>query len=580
MKTRTNKHLLATHVLTAHVLAARVLAAALFVYVFIMMSLYALAVDAPDDVPSSWAKDGVNRAISLKLVRDDIAGMYARQITRAEFCGLVVSLYEGVRGEEISVRKTFNDTNNTDVEKAAGIEVVLGVSNDRFDPDGKLTREQAAVMLSRLAEVIGKPLAKGDASFVDSAKISSWASAQVGQVQAAGIMSGVGNNVFDPQGDYTREQSITTVLRLYDLLELPLKLRNSDYTTESKMRSIIGGKTSLPIDSERENAVFATLNGLDVKIYEYKLYYSLVKSDVLFEADVRLDDAETEALYLAMEINEGVTMGDYIKERALVELRRYKVLAYFAKDRGTELDDDDWAFINDTIQSQIDSFGGQEALEISIFDDYGISLASYIKLFVQNQINEKCYNEIYKETDYTEEEISAEYEMKHGYFENLTVRHILFMPEGEDGDRTAEETLHLAESILARVQAGEDMTMLAEQYSEDFSAVDNGGEYTFNRYDDFVQELLDWGFAAKIGESGIVKTDFGYHVILKEDETVTSLEAAREDLISSIRNQKISQRFEEVSSSDEFKWIINEDIFSTIQIMLIPLSQNSYSEFS
>ena len=32
-------------------------------------------------------------------------------------------------------------------------------------------------------------------------------------------MSGVGNNTFDPQGTYTREQSIVTVLRLFDVVK-------------------------------------------------------------------------------------------------------------------------------------------------------------------------------------------------------------------------------------------------------------------------------------------------------------------------------------------------------------------------
>jgi hypothetical protein len=37
-------------------------------------------------------------------------------------------------------------------------------------------------------------------------------------MQNTGIMGGVGNNRFDPQGDYTREQSIVTILRLFGLV--------------------------------------------------------------------------------------------------------------------------------------------------------------------------------------------------------------------------------------------------------------------------------------------------------------------------------------------------------------------------
>jgi len=37
-------------------------------------------------------------------------------------------------------------------------------------------------------------------------------------VQAADIMGGVGNNIFSPHGTFTREQSIITILRLFEFL--------------------------------------------------------------------------------------------------------------------------------------------------------------------------------------------------------------------------------------------------------------------------------------------------------------------------------------------------------------------------
>ena len=41
----------------------------------------------------------------------------------------------------------------------------------------------------------------------------------VGEMQASGIMGGTGNNLFSPQMTYTREQSIVTLMRLYELLK-------------------------------------------------------------------------------------------------------------------------------------------------------------------------------------------------------------------------------------------------------------------------------------------------------------------------------------------------------------------------
>ena len=170
-------------------------------------------------LPSPWAKADIGKANELNLVPDALNRSYGAQITRAEFCALAVSLYEAVKGVTIIERKTFSDTNDINVEKMGALEVVNGIGNNLFDPGGTLTREQAATMLSRLAVVIGKPLKEENATFSDNDQISSWAFAQVGQVQTAGIMGGVGNNVFAPKDSYTREQSIITMLRLYNIVK-------------------------------------------------------------------------------------------------------------------------------------------------------------------------------------------------------------------------------------------------------------------------------------------------------------------------------------------------------------------------
>ncbi len=109
----------------------------------------------------------------------------------------------------------FSDTEDLNVQKMASVGVVNGVGDGKFDPEAQLTREQAATILSRLAEAIGNPMPKNAPSFTDNHQISDWAYDQVGQVQFAGIMSGVGNNLFAPKDPYTREQSILTIVRLW-----------------------------------------------------------------------------------------------------------------------------------------------------------------------------------------------------------------------------------------------------------------------------------------------------------------------------------------------------------------------------
>ena len=165
------------------------------------------------------ARDGINEAYQLGLIPDALQAEYKQATTRAEFCALAVALYETVTGTEIAGREYFSDTDDVNVQKAASIKVVNGMGDGAFAPDNTLTREQAATMLSRLADAIGKPLTQQEAAFNDNADISPWAFDAVGQMQATGIMGGVGDNTFAPKSDYTREQSIITILRLYNVVK-------------------------------------------------------------------------------------------------------------------------------------------------------------------------------------------------------------------------------------------------------------------------------------------------------------------------------------------------------------------------
>ena len=169
--------------------------------------------------PSPWAIDQVAEAVRIYLVPYNLQSNYTQTATRKEFCALAVKLYEKVTGEEITERATFSDTTDINVQMMAGIGVINGVGNGRFDPNGQLTREQAATILVRLADAMGKPLPEGAASFADNSAIASWAIDAVGRAKAGGIMDGTGNNTFSPQGAYPREQSILTVMRLYEMMQ-------------------------------------------------------------------------------------------------------------------------------------------------------------------------------------------------------------------------------------------------------------------------------------------------------------------------------------------------------------------------
>jgi hypothetical protein len=102
---------------------------------------------------SGWAAEQVHAAIAMGLVPTNLQSNYQNPITRAEFTALAVALYEIVTGSEITERATFDDTNDLNVQKMGGLGIVSGVGNGYFNPNDTLTREQAAAILVRLANL-------------------------------------------------------------------------------------------------------------------------------------------------------------------------------------------------------------------------------------------------------------------------------------------------------------------------------------------------------------------------------------------------------------------------------------------
>jgi peptidyl-prolyl cis-trans isomerase D len=117
----------------------------------------------------------------------------------------------------------------------------------------------------------------------------------------------------------------------------------------------------------------------------------------------------------------------------------------------------------------------------------------------------------------TPAEIEARYRDSQAQFtqpEMVRASHILFKT-GEGKDEAAQRKA--AESVLAKVKAGEDFAALAKKYSEDGSAA-QGGDLDFFPRERMTKVFSDAAFAMKPGEvSDIVKSEFGFHIIKTTD---------------------------------------------------------------
>ena len=122
--------------------------------------------------------------------------------------------------------RTFIDV-PTDAWYANGIEYVSihdlmnGVGENRFAPDGTMSRAMLVTVLWRYAD---KPVEKENL-FTD-VPTDQWYTEAVNWAAKNGIVTGIGNGKFDPEGAVTREQMIAILYRFTEEKEIATKSRD------------------------------------------------------------------------------------------------------------------------------------------------------------------------------------------------------------------------------------------------------------------------------------------------------------------------------------------------------------------
>ena len=79
---------------------------------------------------------------------------------------------------------------------------------------------------------------------------------------------------------------------------------------------------------------------------------------------------------------------------------------------------------------------------------------------------------------------------------------------------TQEQAKNTADSLLTVLKRSTaNFAELAKDFSSDRGSKDNGGQYDWYPYNQMVPAFRDFTFEGKVGDLGVVQTDFGFHVI-------------------------------------------------------------------
>lgn len=286
-----------------------------------------------------------------------------------------------------------------------------------------------------------------------------------------------------------------------------------------------------------------TLNNSMLQTFYWRCFTDFVSSVVESGADPLADYQ----LDISKPLNEqrvlgsDVTWEQYFLHQAITMWWQYAAVNAMADEAGFELDeevrkalDDEMAALEE--QAAKDGFANGEELvkaRLGMICDVA-DFRTYMELTTRADAYNLHYQENYVPT---EQEVAAFYETNFDYYsyygitkdagKGAAVRHILLKPGETDDPSTGlpvateeqwEACRVKAEELYAQWQAGEateeSFGELAKTNSADGSA-SNGGLYEDVITGQMVEAFDGWLFDAsrKPGDTGIVKTEFGYHIM-------------------------------------------------------------------
>ena len=164
-----------------------------------------------------YAKDAVAWAAKAGIVKGDDNGNFlpTADITRQDFVTMLWRLKGSVASEKALTfgdKADIKDYAQTAVAWAVENGYIKGRDNGNFDPAAKITRAEIVAILNRIAE---NAKAEKAADFTDIA--THWAKDAIAWAAEAGIVNGVGNNMFAPNDNASRQD---TVVMLYKFVNL------------------------------------------------------------------------------------------------------------------------------------------------------------------------------------------------------------------------------------------------------------------------------------------------------------------------------------------------------------------------
>lgn len=161
------------------------------------------------DTQGHWAHDIILKVAEYELVVGDNGNFMPNQPIKR---GDLAIILDRMLGLKTTTYNMFNDLPNDayyreSLLKCVAAGYIAGVGANEVNPNGYATREQVAVIISRVFNL--DTTYSSSTSFKDDNKISSWARSSVSAMNRLGYLNGSDDNCVNPQANITRAEFVT-----------------------------------------------------------------------------------------------------------------------------------------------------------------------------------------------------------------------------------------------------------------------------------------------------------------------------------------------------------------------------------
>jgi hypothetical protein len=281
----------------------------------------------------------------------------------------------------------------------------------------------------------------------------------------------------------------------------------------------------------------------------------------------------------------GITWEQYFLDAAIVSWHRYVIMNDMAQEANFQLStelQDYFTALPESMQKWAEQYEYSSVDEL-VAADFGASatFASYESYLRRYYTSYEFFGSEFDSMELTDAEIEAYYTANEealkseGYSKDdgntVDVRHVLIQPEGGTKNADGSTTYSDAEWEAARVKAQslldawlegeateEAFAQMAKANSSDGNAADGGIYKNITSETNFVPEFLNWCMDAnrKVGDSGLVKTTYGYHIMYCSAMEAKWIEACRQGLLKDAYAEILKAAVEEYPMDVNYKNIV------------------------